>query len=108
MSPYRSYGQSSLNVGIGDHRGTYLLVTVGCKLTLERLRRIETGIHGDLHLQAIGYEERHVVGHALLVDDSLGVILVVGILKFRARHRMTVDMHDNWVILLRQYDDSCQ
>ena len=89
----------SLKVGILDECRANLLVAVRCKLILERLQRVQVGILGSLHLHLVVDEEIHIFLNALLVDDTVGVVLIVGILKFRTQHGLPVDGHHHGVVL---------
>ena len=70
-----------LHVIVGHHGGQQLLVAVLCKLGLERTQRVVLGIEGSTHLQLIVNKQVNVFLDRLLVDDSLGIVLVVGVFK---------------------------
>ena len=89
------------HVGIGDHGGEYLLVTVLCELLLEGGERVITCLKGSGNLQLIIDEEVNVLVNGLLVDDAFGVVLVVAVLELGAEYGLAVDGHDNRVVLLR-------
>ena len=91
----------SLHVGIVDEHRTDLLVAISSKLLLERRHRIQMCLFGSLHLQLIVDEQVEILLHILLVDHALGIVLVERILKFRSRHRLSIDNHNRGVVLRR-------
>ena len=87
-----------LHVGIGDEHGQHLLVAILCKLLLIGAERVVVRVEGGTHLQLVVDEEVDVFINRFLVDDSLRVVLVVGILKLRAQDGLPVHHHDDRVV----------
>ena len=88
----------SLHVGVVDERWAHLLVAVAQKFLFERCQCVEFGSLGGIHFKFVVDKKRNVILHALLVDDPLGVVLIVGIFKFRPCHVLTIDGHDDGVV----------
>ena len=66
-----------LYVVISDKRRTYLLVAIAAKLLLERRQRVHLGIERSLNLQLVVDKQVHILVNALLVDNAVGIVLVV-------------------------------
>ena len=88
-----------LHIVVGDEGRADLLVAIRRELLLERGQRVHAGIFRGLHLQLVVDEEIDIVGHVFLVDDALGVVFVVRILKFRAQHGLSVHGHNDGIVL---------
>ena len=86
-----------LHIGVGHHQRQHLLVTILCKLVLERLQRVVPCLQGCHHLQFIVDEQIYILLDRLLVDYALRVVLIVGILKLRTEYRRTVHRHDHGI-----------
>ena len=67
---------------IVDERGTHLLVAIGKKLLAKSTCCVDASSLGGKHLKLVVDKQGHVVGDIFLVDNCLGVVLVVRILKF--------------------------
>ena len=65
-----------------------------------KLQDVVAGIEGGCHLQLVVEVEVHVLIDGLFVDDAFGIVLIVGILKLTERHGLTVDRHDDRIVLL--------
>ena len=57
------------------------MVAIRKKLLAESACCVDTGSLGCKHLKLVVDKQGHVIGDTLLVDDGLGVVLVVRILK---------------------------
>ena len=90
------------HIVIGNERRCDLLVTIGAEFLLVGSRRIQLCIQSGLHLQFVIDKEIDVLVHGLLVNHTLRIILVVRILKLRARNRLSCHSHDNRVVCLRK------
>ena len=88
------------HVVIGDERRAHLLVAIGGELLAERLHRVHLRVECSLHLQLIVNEEVYVFLHGFLVDDTLGIVLIVAVLKLRAQHRCVGHLHNYRVLRL--------
>ena len=75
-----------------------MLITVGAEFLLIGGQRVQMCIESSLYLELIVDEEIHVLRNTLLIDYTIGVILIVVVLKLRARHVLAVDAHDNGVL----------
>ena len=66
---------------IGGKRRYNLLVAISGELIVERFHGVEFCIEGCLHLQLVIDEKINIFLHRFLINDSLGIILVVRIFK---------------------------
>ena len=71
----------SHQVIIGHEGRQHLLVAILGKLLLEGLRRIQTGVQGCLYLQLVVDKQVDIFLDGLLVNDAVGIILVIAVLK---------------------------
>ena len=89
------------HIVIGHHCGIQLLVAILCKLLLEACQRIVAGIKGCSHLQLIVEEEVNILIDGFLIDDALGVVLVIAVVELRLQDILPIDGHHHGVGLRR-------
>ena len=88
------------HVIIRHEGGTNLLVAILRKFSLKSLGGVNTGIQRSLHLHLVVNKQLHILVDALLVNDAVGIVLVIGILEFRTWHIHTSYCHQYGVIVL--------
>ena len=93
----------SLNISIVNKGRTNLLITIFQILLIERSKSIKMLFEGGSHLQFVVDKQFHIFLHGLSVDDTVGIVLVIGIFKFGTQYRFSSYSHDNRVIDLRTY-----
>ena len=69
------------HVVICHEGGTDLLVTVLCKLVQESCRGVDTCIKSSLYFKFVVDKQVNIFLDGLLVDDAVGIVFVIGILK---------------------------
>ena len=83
-----------------DHRRTNLLVAILQEFLLEGTERIDASLLSSQHLELVVNEQVDILINRFLVDDTLGIVFVVRIFKFGTTDRLTIDGHDNRVVVL--------
>ena len=88
----------ALHIFISNHGRQQLLITILCKLSLERTQRVVLGIECGFHLQFVVDKQLYIVLHALFIDYTVRIILIVRILKFRPMDWISVDSHYHRIV----------
>ena len=90
----------SLNISIGNHSRTYLLIAITSKLIEEWLQCIQMFFLGSLNLKLIINKKVNIFSYRLFVYHALWIILIERIFKFRTTNGLTINLHYYRVVRL--------